>query len=323
MISQSLINSLEVLTQYIELDNLIDVSKNNYNQVIYEYKLNNNSVECQCSEDRSNVCLTKHQHGFVVVLNDGSKSLLGNSCIRKFDSDSQIRKDINILRNTQRRFDKLESIKKYYDNYDMLLDEIENMSKKVGDIANLKTLFIKSLGKEVVIFTKSSSNLKIVGGKIREYVNDKGKTKKETTRVNYDLGVISGKSIIDSDRLFVEFNCSKEKFIKGMNNLKSLLVNIENNDPSEKEINAYRVQLEEIQLARQKFEEINSNWEIFKNNKPENLVFAYQKPHQLVKYFLKNKDVDIKHFCQQVESRLKKDKNLDFINIKEPFLKTV
>ena len=316
MVGQSLINSLEILTQYVELDNLIDVSKNNYNQVIYEYKLNNNSVECQCSEDRSNVCLTKHQHGFIVVLNDGSKSLIGNSCIRKFDSDSQIRKDINILRNTQKRFDKLESIKKYYDNYDGLLSEIESMSEKSENIANLRISFIKFLDKEIVIFTKSSSNLKVVGGKIREYVNDKGKTKKETIRANYDLGVISGKSIIDSDKLFVELHCSKEKFIKGMSNLKSLLENIEKNDPSEREINAYRVQLEEIQLVRQKFEEINSNWKLFKSNKPEDLVFAYQKPHQLVKYFLKDKDVDVKYFCQQIESRLKKDRNLDFINIK-------
>jgi|26BtaG_2_1085354.scaffolds.fasta_scaffold14100_2 hypothetical protein len=316
MISQSLINSLEVLMKYVELNNLMDVSKNNYNQVIYEYKLNKNSVECQCSEDRSNVCLTKHKHGFIVVLDDGSKSLIGNSCIRKFDSDSQIRKDINILRNTQRRSDKLESIKKYSDNYDKLLNEIKTMSEKVEDVANFKKSFINYLGKEIVMFNRSSSNLKVVGGKIREYVNNNGKTKKETIRANYDLGVISGKNIIDSDRLFVEFNSSKKKFIKGMDNLKSLLENIENNDPSEKEINAYRVQLEEIQIIQQKFEEISSNWELFKSNKPENLVFAYQKPHQLVKYFLKSKDAGVKYFCQQVESKLKEDRNLDFINIK-------
>lgn len=316
MISQSLINSLDELTQYVQLNGLIDVSKKNYNRVICEYKLNKNSVECQCSEERSNVCLTKHRHGFVVVLNDGNKSLIGNSCIRKFDSDSQIRRDINILRNTQRRVDKLESIKKYYDNYDELLNEVKTTSNKVESVFKLKVCFVKYLGKEVDIFKKSSNDLKVVGGKIRKYTNEKGKNKKETIKANYNLGTISGKNIIDSDRLFVMFQGSKEKFIKGMINLKFLLDNIENSDPSEKEINAYRVQLEEIQIVRQTSEEINSNWELFKSNEPEDLVFAYQKPHQLVKYFLNNKNIDVSSFCQQVENRLKKDKNLDFVNIK-------
>lgn len=316
MISQSIISNLEELTQNIDLDNLISVDKNNYSKVIYEYKLNNNSVECQCLEGRSNICLTKHQHGFIVTLNDDSKSIIGNNCIKKFDSDSQIRKDINILRNTQRRIDKLESIKNYYDNYDKLLSEIESMSEQVKNIAHLKILFIKYLGKEMDLFAKSSNGLNIDGIKIREYIDDKGRTRTEKSKASYSLGVISGKSIIDSDRVFDDFYHSIEKFNKGMKNLKLLLNDIKDNDPSEKDINAYRIQLEEINIARQNFEKISSDWEAFKKNKPENLVFAYQRPYQLVKYFLKDKDLSVQSFCQQVEDILKKDKNLDFINIK-------
>lgn len=316
MISQSIISNLEELTQNIDLDNLMSVDKNNYSKVIYEYKLNNNSVECQCLEGRSNICLTKHQHGFIVTLNDGSKSIIGNNCIKKFDSDSQIRKDISLLRNTQRRIDKLESIKNYYDNYDNLLSEIESMSERVKYIANLKIFFINFLGKEINSFTKSSNSLNVDGIKIREYTDDRGRTKTEKSKASYNLGVIAGKNIIDSDKLFNDFYYSIEKFDKGMKNLKFLLNDIKDNDPSEKNINAYRVQLEEINIARQIFEKISGNWEAFEKNRPENLVFAYQRPYQLVKYFLKNKDIIVQNFCQQVEDRLKKDKNLDFINIK-------
>ena len=316
MINQSIIRSLEELTQKIDLENLKSVDKDNYSKVIYEYKLNNGSIECQCLEGRSNVCLTEHQYGFVVTLNDGSKSIIGNNCIKKFDSDAQIKKDINLLRNTQRRIDKLESIKNYYENYERLLDEIEVMSKKVEDIANLKKIFIKEMGAEIKTFTRSSINLSIEGGTKRPYIDDKGRNKTEKSKASYKLGVILGKSIIDSDKVFDEFFQSWEKFCKGMNNLKALLSRVKSDEPSEKEINAYRIQLEEIDVARQKFKTIVNNWESFKENRPEDLVFAYQRPYNLVKYFLKNEDVNIKYFCQQVEDKLKIDRNFDFINIK-------
>ncbi len=315
MISQSLISSLDVLTQYVKLNDLIDVNKMNYNQVIYEYRLNKNSVECQCSEDRSNICLTKHKHGFIVVLKDGSKSLIGNSCIKKFDSDSKIRRDINILRNTQRRVDKLESLRKYYDNYDGLLLQLEVMTNKVIDVINSKNVFIKILANERKNFTKSSYSINFTGGKVRKYVDENGDNQKERSKASYSLGNISGKHIIDSEESFNSFFEAKKRFLKGMNNIKSLLDKVEFEDPSESKINAYRVQLEAFNEVKRLSAKIVTGWNAFENNSANNLVFAYQKPYKLVKYFLKEKDLDVKEFCNKVRNDFKKNNNLDFISI--------
>lgn len=294
MIHQSIINKLEVLTKYVELEKLVDVNKENYNQVIYEYKLNQGSVKCQCSEDRSNVCLMKHGHGFVVVLNDGSKSIIGNSCIKKFDSESDIRRHINILRNTQRRIDKLESIEKYYSNYNDLLAQVENMFMEVEEISSLKIEFNKYLGNERANFVKSPKLIRVVGGKVRKYIDENGNHKEERNKATYDIGSILGKHIADSDKIFDIFYEAQGRFLKGMNNIKVLLEKIENSDPSESQINAYRYQLEEIKEVRRTHKGIVEGWNSFKSNDPRNLVFAYSKPYKLVKYFLESSDLDVK-----------------------------
>ncbi len=315
MLRQSVITNLDLLTENVELDNLVDVNKENYNHVIYEYKLNKNSVECQCSENRLNICLTKHKHGFVVVLNEGSKSLIGNSCIKKFDSESDIRRDINTLRNQQRRIDKLESITKYYDNYNGLLSELEDMKTKVNSVINFKMLFIKYLANERKIFTRSSKSIKVIGGKIREYIDENGNSREEKNRASYSLGDILGKDIIDSESLFIDFFEAKEKFLKGMNNIKALLEKVESEDPSESKINAYRLQLEAIDEARRLSNEIVKGWNSFKDNSPHNLVFAYSKPYKLVKYFLEDTDVNVKEFCNLTRNNFKESNNLDFLSI--------
>ncbi len=315
MIRQSVISSLEVLVENVELDNLVDVNKENYAHVIYEYKLNKNIVECQCSEDRSNVCLTKHGHGFVVVLNNGSKSLIGNSCIKKFDSDSDIRKHINMLRNQQKRIDKLESIRKYYENYDEFLSQLDSMTSKVIDVLNLKNIFIEHLANERKNFTKSSESIKVVGGKVRNYIDENGNNREETSKASYSLGSISGKHIIDSKDLFDSFFEEKERFLKGMNNIKVLLDKVEFEDPSESKINAYRLQLEALYEVRRLSDEIVIGWNAFKTNSSSNLVFAYSKPYKLVKYFLKNTNLDVKKYCNTIRNDFKKNNNLDFISI--------
>ena len=313
MIHQSIINKLEVLTKYVELEKLVDVNKENYNHVLYEYKLNKGSVECQCSEDRSNVCSTKHGHGFVVVLSDGSKSIIGNSCIKKFDSESDIRRHINVLRNTQRRIDKLESIEKYYSNYNGLLVQVQDMFMEVKEISSLKMEFNKYLGNERTNFAKSPKLIRVVGGKVRQYIDENGDNKEERNKATYDIESILGKHIIDSEKIFDMFYEAQGRFLKGMNNVKVLLEKIENSDPSESQINAYRYQLEEIKEVRRTHKEIVEGWTLFKSNDPRNLVFAYSKPYKLVKYFLESSSLDVKDFCYSIRNDFKENKNLDFL----------
>jgi len=315
MIRQSVISSFELLVENVELDNLVDVNKENYDHVIYEYKLNKNIVECQCSENRSNVCLTKHGHGFVVVLDNGSKSLIGNSCIKKFDSESAIRRDINMLRNQQKRIDKLESIRKYYENYDDFLSQLDHMTNEVTNVINSKNIFIKCLANEIKNFTKSSDSIKFVGGKVRTYIDENGDNREEISKASYNLGSIAGKRIVDLEGPFNSFFEVKERFLKGMNNIKLLLEKVEFEDPSESKINAYRLQLEAFDEVKRLSSEIVIGWNAFETNSPSNLVFAYPKPYKLVKYFLRDTNLDVKEFCNTIKNDFRKNNNLDFVSI--------
>jgi len=78
------------------------VSTGNYASLLGDYHLPE-KVQC-CIQKKSGLCLTPHNHGYVVRLKDGTASIIGNHCANAhFDAKDRVMQDRSRFLNLQRR----------------------------------------------------------------------------------------------------------------------------------------------------------------------------------------------------------------------------
>lgn len=305
------------ITKFDELKNLVgDLDKLNpivsseYLKTISEYEIDNQEIHCQCLEGRGTICNQKHIHGYIVQLKNKSYSIIGNQCVKKFDPNAQIRKDISLYNNEQRRLKKLESIKSYVDDIQTYRVKIDKALAKNNEFESMKSSFEAIMGNELERFRSCSSTIKITG------IRSQNANNKEKTRIPLTVGQVKGKSSVCFEDKYHQLKLAIDTFEKGMNNLVALLDKIvsDNYNPKEKEITAYRNQLEKIKEVDYLIDEIESDWMSFKNNDSKSLVFAYEKPYNLIKYLLNISKLDAKTYCTKIENDFKKENNLESIS---------
>lgn len=312
------ITQLEDLQKLVNLNDLQEILLGNYHRVIGEYEISGGDIFCQCVEGRNSICNQKHKHGYIIQLKTNNLSIIGNQCVKKMGNDTQIRKDINTYNNAKRRFSKLENLKQYFEDKDTYLQKLEYFQKEISEFKTKKEYFSKFMGQELDRLTTSSRTIQITG--IKESRNEKQNSsqskKNNITKIPYTIGSIKG---LDSVLSYQNYRNTEEKIVnfeKGMNNLINLVAKMDNEsyDPTEKEINAYRIQLENIKEIEIMINKIKYDWADFEANKPKQMVFAYGKPYKFIQYLLNiNKD-EAKNFCSITEQEFKDNNNLDSIS---------
>lgn len=311
------ITKLEDLQQLVNLSGLQEIKLNNYQKVITEYEINEGELLCQCSEGKLNVCNQKHKHGYVIQLQNNAYSIIGNTCVKKLGTNTEIRRDINIHNNKRRRFEKIESIKEYFNNKEFYFQKLETIENDKNHLQSQQQSFINSMGNEFNRLIQSSATIKITGIQTRteKSTNNSSKVKKETIRTPFTIGSIKGFSCVFPERYY-SLEQQITSFKKGMNNLIALLskMELDSYDPSESEINSYRRQLDNFSELERSIQEIKKEWTDFNSNDPKQMVFAYDKPYNFVKYLLNVSKLEAKEFCFKMEHDFKQSHGLDSIS---------
>lgn len=293
-----------------DLDKLSPVVLDQYEKIISEYDIESQILFCQCLEGRGKVCNQKHKIGYVVQLKDNYYSIIGNQCVKKFDDTTQIRRDINLYNNEQRRLKKLENISLYVDDLEIYKEKLKQAKLTKMALDKSRESLLDSLGNEFEKLATCSANINITGFK-------KGMSKdKERGKIPFAIGSIKARNAICFGARYNDLDDAIKGFEKGLNNLVNLLNKIHNESytPKESEINAYRIQLEKINEIERLLKDIQNDWNSFKGNNPEQIVFAYDKPYHLIKFLLGTNKQSAKEFCTEVENRFKKEHDLESIS---------
>lgn len=318
---RQIINQIDDLKKFVNLSDLKGVELKNYAGILGKYELGKEEVHCQCVEEKKTICNQAHKHGYIVKISSGETTLIGNSCVKRFATSTQLRKDVNLNDNRIRVYNKLESLLKFNDNNEQYLEKLSGYQNEYIAICQKNNDFQSKLGNEI---NKLQSfielpDITVQGIKHRKYsVVKKGKTveKTEVTRTPLYIGSLNGLVSVLDVKKYGSFKFHSQQFQLGLDNLSKLIDNIEKNsyEPSEKEINSYRHQLESLEQIEKIISKLKYDAEIFFSTKPENLVFAYPKPYNLIMFFTNTSRQEAKKFCSIVEQNFKQVNKLDGIS---------
>lgn len=168
--------------------------KSQYKSIIGEYHLLQ-KIKC-CLKKENSICKHEHNHGFIVRLDSGAATIVGNVCANdNFDADSQFKKDRNALFTQKRLAIKHEKIKEILEKESELnrnIDEAEtalaasqtlitNVSERFGEKIAQRLIYLANTGSHDIFVTLSNSR--------RE---DKPPFKVEVIKFKIKLGTISG-----------------------------------------------------------------------------------------------------------------------------------
>lgn len=316
--SKNKIRNLSELTDLIgDESDLEPISLECYGEVIAEYKLEQESISCHCLEGRSVVCNQKHQHGYIVRLKNNKYSVIGNSCIKKFGSETQIRQDINFYKNRQNRLKKIERLAEYVNNSESYKGKVNSIRSQLQEYKCMYDDFLSEMGEEMERLLNCSSNVRAYVRKEAKYAKD-DKDKKGIENDFINIETLKGLESVRSINNYQMLEGMIKSFDRGMINATSLYNRISEEDyePRERDIRAYLHQLDQIKDMQSKLSEINEDWLDFKNNNPQVIVFAYNNPYKLLRYIMGIDKLAAKKFCAETKNKYKTEYKLISIGYK-------
>ena len=162
-----------------------EITLENFETILVDYQITDTALKC-CLTDEKGKCGQIHQKGYLVLLKDGTYSLMGGTCGRtKFNADSTISKNIASFENERKRQEKLGRLYDFINNK----EKYENIINKLKEIVGEITAFyreIQILGFNLKILNdryKSSDRAVLI--KTYKY-DDKGNPRYQATeRIGY------------------------------------------------------------------------------------------------------------------------------------------
>lgn len=141
MVVRATINSYD---EIFSLDNFIEnkeITLENFKNIVVDYDIKDTELKC-CLTDEKGKCGQIHQNGYLVLLKDGTYSLMGGTCGKtKFNADSTISKNIAFFENERKRQEKLGRLYDFINNKEKYEKIINKLKEMVGEI----TIFYKKL----------------------------------------------------------------------------------------------------------------------------------------------------------------------------------
>lgn len=186
-----------------------EITLENFEKILVDYQITDTELKC-CLTDEKGKCGQVHQKGYLVLLKDGTYSLMGGTCGRtKFNADSTISKNIASFENERKRQEKLGRLYDFINNKEKYENIINRLKEIVGEI----TVFYREI--KILDF-----NLKILNDRykssdravlIKTYkYDDKGNSRYQATeRIGYlqELNLFDAKDIgsygLDVHRLII------------------------------------------------------------------------------------------------------------------------
>lgn len=183
------------------------VGKKNFKELIGDYSFPKSTYPLKCCflKPNGNLCAQDHWLGYVVELNDGKRSLLGSSCVKKFDKDGNVRKSISRYDNAKRHHDRISYINHSFYVKQRTIAELEDRQDKLECLQqyyenmkpHLPPRALKSL-EDMARIGKDSVTVVLIT--ITEYIDEEdGKTKQERREIIHTVGRVLGIKIFSEN----------------------------------------------------------------------------------------------------------------------------
>ena len=264
-----------------------------FENIVVDYEVKDTELKC-CLTDEKGKCGQIHQKGYLVLLKDGTYSLMGGTCGRtKFNADSTIFKNIASFENERKRQEKLGRLYEFINNKEKYEKIINQLRVLVGEITAFDRE-IQILGFNLKILNnryKSSDRAVLI--KTYKY-DEKGNSRYQATeRIGYlhELNLFDAKDTgsygLDVHRLIIGLKkaCELDNQIKQKPKARV-----------DKQVNDLVRDLSHFESLQDELLMRKSSIEKFKNSDLSLLCYLTNSDHireDAAKYFLRSKGRDI------------------------------
>ncbi|WP_141246947.1 hypothetical protein [Halomonas salipaludis] len=249
------INTFQDRDEILRLDGVSDdlgVDQKNFSSLVGDYHFPNDIVplKCCCFKESGRLCGQDHRHGYVVELSNGKKSLLGSSCILKFESEGEIRKSVRRYNNEKEFLERINYINHSFYGRDKDLRELKQKKENIEDVQRYYNDIKKSVPPSVMrkleqLAKQGAGNVVIELVLINEGENkETGEIEREKRVISHTVGQLSGLGIFHGELWGELLNSINEKI--------SLLEGLEytNHDASFRTVSLLYRKLSEIEQLK-------------------------------------------------------------------------
>lgn len=270
-----------------------EITLENFETILVDYQIKDTELKC-CLTDEKGKCGQIHQKGYLVLLKDGTYSLMGGTCGRtKFNADSTISKNIASFENERKRQEKLGRLYDFINNK----EKYENIINKLKEIVGEITAFyreIQILGFNLKILNdryKSSDRAVLI--KTYKY-DDKGNPRYQATE---RIGYLQELNLFDAKDTG-SYSLDVHKLIIGLKKACELDDQIKQKPKArvDKQVNDLVRDLSHFESLQDELLMRKSSIERFKNSDLSLLCYltnTYHIREDAAKYFLRSKGRDI------------------------------
>ena len=270
-----------------------EITLENFETILVDYQITDTELKC-CLTDEKGKCGQIHQKGYLVLLKDGTYSLMGGTCGRtKFNADSTISKNIASFENERKRQEKLGRLYDFINNK----EKYENIINKLKEIVGEITAFyrdIQILGFNLKILNdryKSSDRAVLI--KTYKY-DEKGNSRYQATE---RIGYLQELNLFDAKDTG-SYSLDVHKLIIGLKKACELDDQIKQKPKArvDKQVNDLVRDLSHFESLQDELLMRKSSIERFKNSDLSLLCYltnSYHIREDAAKYFLRSKGRDI------------------------------
>ena len=270
-----------------------EITLENFETILIDYQITDTELKC-CLTDEKGKCGQIHQKGYLVLLKDGTYSLMGGTCGRtKFNADSTISRNIASFENERKRQEKLGRLYDFINNKEKYENIINKLKETVGEItAFYRDIQILGFNLKILNDRYKSSDRAVL---IKTYKYDeKGNSRYQATeRIGYlqELNLFDAKDTgsysLDVHRLIIGLKkaCELDDQIKQKPKARV-----------DKQVNDLVRDLSHFESLQDELLMRKSSIERFKNSDLSLLCYLTNSDHireDAAKYFLRSKGRDI------------------------------
>lgn len=183
------------------------VCLDNYRLIIGWYKFpEGQEALCCAQKPNGNLCNTKHLHGFVAEVTDGSLTIIGGDCgTDKFDADSAIGRDISYARRAIDEQDKLARLAELLAKRDEALRELLAIKTQLMSLRKAVAMHKERIGRvawnALMNMTRTGNTTIRVLGFTPDVRNDDGDVVQDRRSLVIQLASFSGTGVCNEAKI--------------------------------------------------------------------------------------------------------------------------
>lgn len=270
-----------------------EITLENFETILIDYQITDTELKC-CLTDEKGKCGQIHQKGYLVLLKDGTYSLMGGTCGRtKFNADSTISKNITSFENERKRQEKLGRLYDFINNKEKYENIITKLKEAVGEIkAFYRDIQILGFNLKILNDRYKSSDRAVL---IKTYKYDeKGNSRYQATE---RIGYLQELNLFDAKDLG-SYSLDVHKLIIGLKKACELDDQIKKKPKArvDKQVNDLVRDLSHFESLQDELLMRKFSIERFKNSDLSLLCYLTNSCHireDAAKYFLRSKGRDI------------------------------